>query len=164
MKYGGKLLNIFLFIVSVGYVLIGLNFSRTPRTFPLLVGFPMIVLTGLQTLIDFFPNISKKYSDLGTFDAEMISGRTKGQKTENNPDQYQKELEIFLWLAVAVALILLLGILFGLPLFIFIYLKYRYVQGWKVSLSLPLGALAAMYIIFTKVLTISLYKGIFFRG
>ena len=162
MKYGGKLLNIFLFVITVGYVLIALSYSRTPRTFPLLVGIPMIVLTGFQTLIDFFPNISRKYSDLGTLDAEMISGKGRVHKKEEAPTLYQKELEIFIWLAVAVGLILLIGIRYGMPVFIFIFLKYRYSQGWKLSLGLPLGTLAVMYLIFTKVLSIRLYKGMFF--
>lgn len=162
MKYGGKLLNIFLFIVTAGYVLMALNYSRTPRTFPLLVGIPMILLTGFQTLIDFFPNISRKYSDLGTVDAEMISSKGKVHKKEEDLTRYQKELEIFIWLAVAVGLIMLIGILYGMPLFIFIFLKYRFSQGWRLSLSLPLGTLFVMYLIFTKVLSIRLYKGMFF--
>ena len=162
MKYGGKLLNIFLLIFSIGYVLIALNYSRTPRTFPLMVGIPMIVLTVFQTLIDFFPNVSRKYSDLGALDAEMISSKGKIPKKEEDRNRYQKELEIFLWLAVAIGLIMLIGIQFGMPIFIFIFLKYRYAQGWKLSLSLPLGTLAVMYFVFTKVLYIPLYKGMFF--
>jgi hypothetical protein len=162
MKYGGKLLNIFLFIVSVGYVLMAMKYSQTPRTFPLMVGIPMIVLTGFQTLIDFFPGMSQKYSDLGALDAEMISGRGKVQKKTKDPDLYQKELEIFVWLAVAVGLILLAGILFGMPVFIFIFLKYRYAQGWKLSLGLPLGTLIVMYVVFIKILSIRLYQGMFF--
>lgn len=162
MKYGGKLLNIFLFIVSVGYVLLAMNYSQTPRTFPLMVGVPMIILTGFQTLIDFFPGLSKKYSDLGALDAERIYDKAKVLKKEKDPNHYKKELEIFLWLAVAVGLILLTGILYGMPLFIFIFLKYRYAQEWKLSLGLPLGTLIMMYFVFERVLSIRLYKGMFF--
>jgi len=167
MKYGGKLLNIFLFVITVGYVLIGLTYSRTPRIFPLIIGIPMVLLTGFQALLDFFPNLSRKYSELGGLDAENISNQ--GQKANKNKEPYdaeksRKELEIFLWLGVAVTLIMLVGIMAGLPFFIFIFLKFRYAQGWKLSLSLPLGTMLVMYIIFIKVLTLPLYKGFFLSG
>lgn len=162
MKYGGKLLDIAFFVMTIAYVLIGMHYSRTPRTFPLLVGIPMALLTGMQTLIDFFPGLSKKYSELGTLDAEMISAKGKAQKSTQDPAQYRKELEIFVWLAAAIGLILLAGILYGMPLFIFIFIKFRYAQGWKLSLGLPLGTLAVLYFVFQKILAIRLYTGLFF--
>lgn len=162
MKWGGRLLNITLFIFIIIYVFIGMSYGRTPRMFPLIVGVPMLLLTGFQTVIDFFPNLSKKYSQLGTIDAEMISGRAKDEVKEEDPRRIQKELESFIWLGVAVMLIMLVGIFIGVPLFIFVFLKLRYSRGWTLSLGLPLGTLLTMYILFMKVLNVQFYRGIFF--
>ena len=160
MKWGGKILNIALFLFALGYVWQGFSYSRTPRLFPLMVGIPMLFLTGFQTVIDFFPHLSKKYAEMGTLDAEMLAGRAKNEVKEEDPKRTQKELEAFLWLGLAVALIMILGIFWGIPLFIFVFLKLRYARGWVLSLSLPLGTLLVMYILFIKVFQIPLYKGL----
>lgn len=160
MKWGGKILNIALFLFALGYVWQGFSYSRTPRLFPLMVGIPMLLLTAFQTVIDFFPHLSKKYAEMGTLDAEMLAGRAKNEVKEEDPRRTQKELEAFLWLGLAVALIMLLGIFWGTPLFIFTFLKLRYARGWVLSLSLPLGTLLVMYILFIRVFQIPLYQGL----
>lgn len=164
MKWGGKMLNIALVLFALGYVWQGFSYSRTPRLFPLMVGIPMLLLTAFQTVIDFFPHLSRKYAEMGTIDAEMLAGRAKDEVKEEDPKRTQKELEAFLWLGLAVALIMVLGIFWAIPLFIFVFLKLRYSRGWFLSLGLPLGTLVTMYLLFIKLFQIPLYKGWFFEG
>jgi hypothetical protein len=110
----------------------------------------------------FFPQLSKKYAEAGTLDAEMLAGVAANQPTEEDPGRARKELEIFLWLSFALALIMALGLLIALPMFIFVVLKLRYVRSWSLSLSLALGTFVFMHLLFVKFFHIPLFKGLYF--
>jgi hypothetical protein len=124
----------------------------------------MLLLTGFQTVIDFFPQLSKKYAEAGTLDAEMLAGVAANQQTEEDPQRVRKELEIFFWLGLALALVMLLGLLIAIPIFVFVVLKLRYVRSWSLSLSLALGTFVFMHLLFVKFFHIPLFKGLYFDG
>jgi hypothetical protein len=164
MKWAGRSLNIVFFLVTFAYVVVSLGYGRTPRLFPLFVSLPMLLLTGFQTVIDFFPQLSKKYAEAGTLDAEMLAGVAVNQQTEEDPQRVRRELEIFLWLGVALALIMSLGLLIAMPVFVFVVLRLRYLRSWSLSLSLALGTFVFMYLLFVKFFHIPLFKGLYFDG
>jgi hypothetical protein len=160
MKWGRKIISVALFLFALAYVWQGFSYKPTPRLFPLMVGIPMLVLTAFQIVIEFFPNLSKKYAEIGTVDAEILAGKARNRVVEEDPRQTQKELKAFLWLGLAVGLIMFLGIFWGVPLFIFIFLKLRSATRWTISASLPLGTLFVMYLLFVRLFQIPLYKGL----
>jgi hypothetical protein len=150
-----------LFVVALAYVWEGFSYTATPRLFPLLVGIPMLLLTALQTVIEFSPDLSRKYAETGTVDAKVLAGKARNGVVEDDPRQTQKELQTFLWLGLAVGLSTLLGFFWGIPLFILIFLKFRCATRWTLSAGLPLATLVFMYLLFDRLFRIPLYTGLF---
>jgi hypothetical protein len=160
MRWGGHAMSGALFVVALAYVWESFGFKPTPRLFPLLVGIPMLILTAFQIVIELFPDLEKKYAEIGTVDAEMLAGKTRDRVVEEDSTQIQKELEVFLWLGLAVGLSMLLGFFWGIPLFIFVFLKFRYAERWTISAGLPLGTLFVMHVLFERLFQIPLYTGL----
>ncbi len=76
-----------------------------------------------------------------------------------DPQQLVKASQILIWLIILLVMIYFGGHLGGILLFLSIFLKFVSKEPWKISLGVSAGVTLGLYILFEKILMISLYRG-----
>jgi hypothetical protein len=95
-----------------------------------------------------------------------VGGQTKA--TDDEGDEVEDEEEVplrsffkaFGWFVALIACVYFLGFIITIPLWIFVYL-WKNGHRWWISLPQGIGAVVIIYVVFTIVLQVELYQGVF---
>jgi len=100
------------------------------------------------------------------FKARQIAGETgSGEKVSATEasGEFRKYLLVLGWVAGFIFAVYIVGFLVSIPLFMFLYLKLHG-QKWRISIIMPIIAIAFVYLIFVVLLKLVLFPGIVFGG
>jgi hypothetical protein len=76
-----------------------------------------------------------------------------------DPRDVTKASQILIWLVLLLVFFYVAGHLGGTALFLFIFIKYVSKELMRTALLVAIGVTACIYILFEKILLISLYEG-----
>ncbi len=71
----------------------------------------------------------------------------------------KRAILILAWLIILLVMIYFAGHIGGIALFLFVFLKFVSEEPWKISVGVSAGVTLGLYILFEKILLISLYRG-----
>jgi hypothetical protein len=115
---------------------------------PRAVGILLMIFSGLQMLMDFFPAIRKRLSLLEGSSSGSLGGEGVVQDEQDPEDTLLHRAVFFGWIAVFVALIYLTNMLIATSVSLFIYLKWINRETWLLSVLYPAVMAAFIYTVF----------------
>ena len=150
-KKGDLLFSIFLILVAGYAALSASQWSFKTGFFPLVIAIPLIVLTILHLVLEFFGGAEKANGPAVeaefTMDVEPAVAR-------------RRAIETFSWIAGFILLVFLVGFPFAVPLFMMSYLTIKSRTGWLQSTVLTAGAWGFFYFLFQRLLNLQFETGI----
>jgi hypothetical protein len=167
-----------LLMLAIFTVMVGLAATYPPeaRFMPFIVGIPAIALCLLQLALDFYRQRHPETGGTGDAlqQAEDQVARIAGRRvafdmpsdnalfTDTAFDEREKvrrELVVWGYFLALIAGILLFGFRITVPVFLIAFLRFQAGTSWRNALAYGgLGAIA-MYVLFEKVLKVSLHAG-----
>jgi len=142
--------NSLLVVLLTAYVFTAFGYNEQARMLPLIIGIPVWLLALWQWLSDLWADIRT------TLKAREGSTMAGGETRQG----LQRTIQEFLWVVGAFASIYLLGFLATSFLYTLLYLRVRSGHNWRLSLGIPLGALAFIYVVMISALQVQLYEGV----
>lgn len=138
-------------IIFMGLVLAALimmvvfawGYPSPANLFPLLIGIPLIMLTGVEMVMEI-----RRTGKKGTVENRNVF-----------IEDVSKHWDMLLWIVALLVLFYFLGHSVGLPLFLFFYLKLHG-EDWPVSILITAAIAAVICGGFGLGLRMSLYKGL----
>lgn len=150
-KKGDFLFSIFLLVVAGYAVFSASHWSFKTGFFPLVLAIPLIILTVVHLILEFF-GASEKASGPAV-EAEFT--------TEVAPEVARRRvIETFSWIAGFIVLVFLLGFPHAVPLFMIAYLTMQSHVGWLQSVTLTAGAWGLFYFLFQRLLNLQFEAGV----
>lgn len=142
-----------LWVLGIAYTAIALTYSPEARIVPLLVGFPIVVLTSIDLVSMTQTNIGRAFRRLNAAGAP--------EKGMEEPEPFSKHLLSIGLVVGFLALFLTIGAIPATA--VYIATSMRVLGGYKFIWSTLTGVIvaAASYGIFEALLRIDLYKGVF---
>lgn len=149
----GKAVAEFLFIIFVGLVtaaafLAALTYELVSARTPLTILVPMLILIGVQI------NRVRKRVTLADVRDEVR------RVTGGEHPHLRGALQLTLWMLVLLAMIWLVGHFAGMALFMLIMLRIMAKESWMMSIGVTAGVTVAIYVLFTHVFRLELYRGL----
>lgn len=162
-----------IFTVMVG---VASTYPPAARFMPFTVGIPAIALCLLQLALDFYRQRHPEAEDSGDTlkQAEDQVARMAGRRvqfempSENAPftdgphderERVHREIIVWGYFIGLIAAILLFGFRIAVPVFLIVFLRFQACASWRNALIFGgLGALA-MFVLFEKVLKVTLHAG-----
>lgn len=149
----GKPVAEFIFITAVGLITVGALFAAlgyelvSART-PLTILVPMLILIGIQ-----FRRVQKKVTaaDLHGEFRRVVSGQRA---------RFREAFVLMFWMVVLLSLIWLVGHFAGMAVFMFVMLRLVGKQSMLMSVGVTAGVTIAIYVLFTHVFNLELYRGL----
>lgn len=108
----------------------------------------LMVFSGVQMLMDFFPAVRKRMSFLEGSSSGSLGGEGAAQEEADPNDTLAHRAVFFGWIAAFVALIWLTNMLLAASLALFIYLKWINRETWLLSVLYPAVMAAFIYVVF----------------
>ncbi|MFY9224891.1 MAG: hypothetical protein WAQ98_19620 [Blastocatellia bacterium] len=156
---------IFTFIITA-FVLLFLfstkSLSPTARLVPLAVLIPTLLILIFQLILDLIPKLSEYYKKYDRVDLFNVKRRKYTDKEILNY-LYKEEIKIFIYLLVLIISIYLFGFLVALPSYMFLYLRFGVQEKTKIAISISIVIFALLYFVFTWLLSINFYSGLFWQ-
>ena len=150
-KKGDLLFSIFLILVAGYAALSASQWSFETGFFPLVIAIPLIVLTIVHLVLEFFGGAEKANGP--AVEAEFT--------TEVAPEVARRRaIETFSWIAGFILLVFLLGFPLAVPLFMISYLTIQSGTGWMQSIVLTAGAWGFFYFLFQRLLNLQFETGV----
>jgi hypothetical protein len=150
-KKGDLLFSIFLILVAGYAALSASQWSFKTGFFPLVIAIPLIVLTIVHLVLEFFGGAEKANGPAVeaefTMDVEPAVAR-------------RRAIETFSWIAGFILLVFLLGFPLAVPLFMISYLTIQSRTGWLQSTVLTAGAWGFFYFLFQRLLNLQFETGV----
>ena len=143
-----------LFVVFLGMVIEVQRYPMDAKRFPFIIGLIILVLTSILIVRAVRP--SRERSKNGQ---ESVLDNVVEQK-DLVPGRIL--LTSVAWIVGILLSVYFLGYLIGLPLYVFLYCKLHGGK-WLMSISLGLGVLAFIYLVFVVALSFSFPKGLLFE-
>ncbi len=91
-----------------------------------------------------------------------ISQQEQSGLLQINRQAVRRASQILLWLVLLLGMIYVGGHLAGIALFLFLFLRLVCKDPWRTAIYVSVGSVAALYILFERVLMIPLYSGIIY--
>lgn len=143
----------FIFIVAVGLITLAAFFAAlgyelvSART-PLTILVPMLILIGVQ-----FRRVQKKVTvaDLRGELRRVVSGQRP---------RFRETFVLMFWMIFLIAVIWLVGHFAGMAVFMFVMLRVVGKQSMLMSVGVTAGVTIAIYVLFTHVFNLELYRGL----
>jgi len=161
-----NILTFFLLCVAIIFIVSSLKYESTARLVPLIVGIPTLFLVFIQFLLETIPSFSKfkkNIEGVNVFGKPKILQERKLGKEENNQRNNKKsrdEKNILLWIILLVFAIWLIGFLIAIPLFIILFFSLNNIFKLHQSILASLITITIVYLLFDKLLGLTLYKGL----
>ena len=150
-KKGDLLFSIFLILVAGYAALSASQWSFKTGFFPLVLAIPLIVLTVVHLVLEFFGAPEKAGGP--AVEAEFT--------TEVAPEVARRRaIETFAWIGGFILLVFLLGFPIAVPLFMISYLTMQSRIGWLQSMALTAGAWGFFYFLFQRLLKLQFEDGL----
>jgi hypothetical protein len=137
---------IFLFAAVICYATASLrsDVGLVPR----IVGILLLILSGLQMLMDLFPFVKKHMAFLEMNSTASLGGEGQVQEQDEPGDTLQARTLFFGWIAMFIALIYLTSMMLATAISLFLYLKYINRETWRVSILYSLSMAVFIYLVF----------------
>lgn len=143
-----------LIVLSIVMIVWSYGFNETARTVPLLVGYGLLFLSG----IDFYCRLDLPFANLLS---DFWGADFRNPEMSHNPD-WKAEAAQILWITGCVAAMLLIGILPTAPLFVMSYMAVNGSRRWPECLAGGAAVFGFVYVVFELLLDYQLYRGVLF--
>jgi putative tricarboxylic transport membrane protein len=148
---GNLLFSLFLLAIAGYAVFSASHWSFKAGFFPLVVAIPLIILTVVHLVLEFFGGSEKASGP--AVDAEFAK--------DVAPEVARRRVvEIFSWIAGFIVLVFLVGFPVAVPLFMISYLTMQSRIGWLQSMTLTAGAWGFFYFLFQRLLNLQFEAGV----
>jgi hypothetical protein len=144
MKRGSLIFAVVLLLITIGLVVVSMDYPLRSKLFPLIALSVALVLLVIQIFHEFS---ALKQKDSG------VDGEVKKLSSEH--------WLIWVWLAGTLMLLWIFGFMGTVVLLPFLYLRYHH-ESWLISLTVPLGCGIFFYTLFGLALDMPLYPGVLF--
>ena len=163
-------MTVFMLAVFTAMVVTALSYPEGARFMPLTVGIPGILLCLLQIGLDFRRAPERKEAHDDIREAEEKAAKLVGHDVHfahaevidaphDERETHRREIIVWLYFLGFVSGVLLFGFWVSIPVFLVAFLRERAGATWTKTLTLSGIAFALFYVIFAKVLGVSLYAG-----
>jgi uncharacterized membrane protein len=163
-------MTLFMLLVFVSMVGVALTYPAGARFMPLTVGVPGIALCLLQIVLDMRRNSAAIEDHDEIREAEEKAARLVGHEVHfehaqvidaprDKADVARREVIAWGYFLGFVGGVLMFGFWISIPIFLITFLQERAKATWKRALLLGGGASVIFYVVFTKVLGVTLYGG-----
>ena len=141
-------------VVTIVFLATAYTYPAEARAFPAVIGWVVIMLVALDI-------VSRSETVVGrAFKSALNPGSVAPAATYSLRDQ----AGAILWLAALAALLVAAGVLVAIPLYLFASLRFRGRKSLITSLWIAAAATGGIWLLFTEVLRVELYRGYFFGG
>jgi hypothetical protein len=146
--YFDLLFSLFLLLLLVVFFIAAKDYSWASRRAPFVIMIPMVFMVAGQT----WATIAKL--------RQVRANTARGMKMlEMDPKDVSKGSQILIWLVLLLVFFYVAGHLGGTALFLFIFLRFVSRESMRTSVLVAMGVTASVYILFERILLISLYEG-----
>jgi hypothetical protein len=146
--YFDLLFSIFLILLLVVFFIAAKDYSWASRRAPFVIMIPMVFMVAGQT----WSTIAK----LRQIRTDTAPGMAI---LKMDPQDVSKGSQILLWLVLLLVFFYVAGHLGGTTLFLFIFLRFVSRESLRTAVLVAIGVTASVYILFERILLISLYEG-----
>jgi ABC-type sugar transport system permease subunit len=151
MKLSGKAwMSLAIMFVAAGVIISALRWPFRAALFPMVVGFPLFILSTIQFVKSAFHE--KGHSKAATIDFKL-------SEMEDKALEKKRTINICLWTLGFFFMVLLIGFPIAVPLFVFLYMKLQGKEKWGTSLILTFVAWASFYGLFVKFCDVPFMEG-----
>jgi hypothetical protein len=144
MNRGSLIFAVVLLLITLGLVIVSMDYPLRSKLFPLIALSVALVLLVIQIFHE-FSALKQKDSD--------TAGEVKKLSSEH--------WLIWVWLACTLMLLWIFGFMGTVVLLPFLYLRFHK-ESWLISITVPLGCGVFFYTLFGLALDMPLYPGILF--
>jgi hypothetical protein len=113
---------------------------------PRLVGFTLLVFSGIQMLNDLFPAIQMKLTFLNKKTDSLEHGSAKNEEATGG--EIRERWRFATWIIFFVVLIYFTKMVWAIPIAMFIYLKWISKESWKLSILYSVSMGIFVYLVF----------------
>jgi hypothetical protein len=143
--------------VTLVFIVSARAYASASAAVPLLVGYSLIVLIGLDI-------VSRTETRPGEIVRKLLNPGSKGPVlTSDEPASARHELVAIGWVAAFTAAVMLFGILLSVPGYIAAYMIIQGRKSVKLSLSVAGATTLFLWLGFELFLSIPLYRGLMFE-
>jgi tripartite tricarboxylate transporter TctB family protein len=165
-------------MLAIFTVMVGVASTYPPaaRFMPFIVGIPAIALCLLQLALDLYRRRVPEAEDVRDplKQAEEQVARIAGRRvqfempsenalftesTHDDRERVRREVIVWCYFLGLIACILLLGFRIAVPIFLIAFLRFQAEASWRSALIYGGAGALAMYLLFEKVLKVSLHTG-----
>ncbi len=167
------LLMLLIFTVMVG---VATTYPPAARFMPFTVGIPAIALCLIQLALDLYrrrvPEAGDTHDPIKQAEDQVarIAGRRVQfdmpsenamftESTHDERERVRREIVVWGYFLGLIACILLLGFRIAVPIFLVAFLRFQAGASWRSALIYGGAGALAMYVLFEKVLRVSLHAG-----
>jgi hypothetical protein len=142
----------FLALLAVFFIAAG-GYKPVTRRAPLIVMIPLAVML-LGQLVLTVKNLRR------------VSAAHPEQKSllQINRQAIHRAFQILLWLVLLLVMIYVGGHLAGIAVFLFLFLRFVCHDPWRTTIYVSAGSVAALYLLFERLLMIPLYTGLIYEA
>ena len=146
--YLDLLFSIFLILLLGAFFWASTGYSWASKRAPLFVMVPLAVMVVVRTWL----TVSKIY--------QLRSSSNSGKPGFTlDARDVTKASQILIWLVLLLVFFYIVGHLGGTALFLFVFIKYVSRETMRTAFLVAIGVTASIYVLFEKILMISLYEG-----
>lgn len=115
---------------------------------PRMVGILLLIFSGVQMMMDFFPAVARRLSFLDSASGGSIGGEGVVQEQQDAADTPLNRLRFFGWVAAYIVLIPLTSLIVATVIALFVYLKFINKETWLLSIVYSLATALFIYVVF----------------
>lgn len=146
--YLDLMFSVFLILLLVIFFWAAKDYSWASKRAPLVIMIPVLAMVLAVTA-----SIIVKIRTIRAAD-------TAGRKTfRMDPEDVSKGFQILIWLVLLLLFFYVAGHLGGTALFLFVFIRFVSRESLRTAILVAAGVTVAIYILFERVLLISLYEG-----
>jgi hypothetical protein len=146
--YFDLLFCLFLILLLVVFFIAAKDYSWASRRAPFVIMVPMVLMVAGQT----WAVIVKL--------RRLRSAQSTGMATlKLDPRDVTKASQILIWLVLLLVFFYVAGHLGGTALFLFVFLRFVSRESLRTAAFVAIGVTASVYVLFERILLISLYEG-----
>jgi len=140
------------------YLATAYGYSPDARAAPLLIGWSVIALAGLDIA-------SRTRTAVGRMLTQWLNpGTSRPHAGTGEAYAVTRQIAAVAWLAGFVAAFALIGALYAIPLYVFAATRWRGGRPWLVSLISAAATLGGIWLMFSRLLHLELYPGLLSGG
>lgn len=147
-----------LLIVTAAYLALAYGYTPMSRAIPVAVAWAVIALVGLDLA-------SRTQTRFGRALIRWLNPAADPAQTASHP-RYpaSKQIAAILWIVGFTVALVLIGILYAVPLYVFASMRLRGRRPYLACLTVCGGSTLFIWLMFSVVLRLDLYRGILFGG